>query len=53
MKGDIVIQLTQSDIMTVEQILVDCDKELALKFVRDKIEPAIKSGQEEHCKPWE
>jgi hypothetical protein len=62
MEGDIVIQLSKNDILTVEQILIiltveqiliDCDKELALKFIRDKIEPAIKGGQAEHCKPWE
>ena len=53
MEGDIVIQLSKNDILTVEQILIDCDRELALKFIRDKIEPAIKSGQVEQCKPWE
>jgi hypothetical protein len=53
MDGDIVIQLSKNDILTVEQILIDSDKELALKFIRDKIEPAIKGGQAEHCKPWE
>ena len=53
MKGNIVIQLTKNDVMTVEQILIDCDKELAIKFIRDKIEPAIKSLQEDPCKPWE
>lgn len=53
MDGEIVIQLSKNDILTVEQILIDSDKELALKFIRDKIEPAIKGGQAEHCKPWE
>jgi hypothetical protein len=47
MGGDIVIQLSKEDILTVEQILIDSDRELALKFIRDKIEPAIKAGQAE------
>ncbi len=53
MENNLVIQLNNNDVLLVEQILIDSDKELALKFIRDKIEPAIKSSQEGHCKPWE
>ena len=53
MQGDVIIKLTQEDVMTVEEILLDQDGELALKFIRGKIEPAIKDNQHEKCKAWE
>ena len=53
MKGNILIQLTEEDVMTVEQILLDRDGELALKFIREKIEPVVKNGHREKCKAWE
>jgi hypothetical protein len=52
MDGEIIIQLSREDVMTVEQILLDRDAELALKFVREKIEPDIKNSQREKCKAW-
>ena len=50
MKKTISIQLTEEDLMTIEQILLDRDGELALKFVQDKIQPVIKESQSNHCK---
>jgi hypothetical protein len=53
MEGDVIIQLSREDVMTVEQILLDRDAELALKLVREKIEPVIKNSQRAQCKAWE
>lgn len=53
MQENIMVQLNQEDVMTVEQILLDQDGELALKLVREKIGPAIKNSQPERCKAWD
>jgi len=52
MDGEVIIQLSREDVMRVEQILLDRDGELALKFVREKIEPVIKNSHREQCKAW-
>jgi len=51
--GRVSILLDQTDIMTVESILMDDDAEEALKYIRDVIQPKIKEHAGEHCKPWE
>ena len=53
MQGNVIVQLSEEDVITVEQILLDQDGELALKLIREKIAPAIKKCQPERCKTWE
>ena len=53
MQGNVIVQLSEEDVMTVEQIILDQDGELALKLIREKIGPAIKNNQPERCKAWD
>lgn len=45
------INLDQKQVLELEQIILDRDKESALKFLEDYIYKPIKKRKESHCKP--
>lgn len=51
MEGKEVIALDQRQILELGVIVMDRDKETALKFLEDHIHKPIKRKREAHCKP--
>ncbi|MFQ6121787.1 MAG: hypothetical protein ACE5LA_01835 [Dehalococcoidales bacterium] len=51
MEGKEIIALDQRQILELEVIVVDRDKDAALKFLTDYIYKPIKKKKESHCKP--
>ncbi len=47
---EIFIKLTPADLSLLEMIIIDKDKELALKFAQ-LIKEKVKEQQQIHCKP--
>lgn len=51
MEEKVGITLDQKQILELEQIVMDRDKEAALKFLAEYIYKPIKKREEGHCKP--
>lgn len=51
MEGKEMIGLDQRQILELEVIVVDRDKEAALKFLEEHIYRPIKKKKQAHCKP--
>ena len=51
MEGKEMIGLDQRQILELEVIVVDRDKEAALKFLEEYIYRPIKKKKQAHCKP--
>jgi len=54
MKKSITLTLSDEELMELQRILLDEDKEEALRFLKTHLEKQVKrtiSG-EGHCKPW-
>ena len=51
MEGKEVIALDQRQILELEVIVMDRDKEAALKFLEENIHKPIKKKRQAHCKP--
>ncbi len=47
----VTITLTEEELMELEVIVVDEDKDEALRFLRDVIKKKVFSAEEGHCKP--
>ncbi len=47
----VTITLTQRELMELEVIVVDEDKEEALRFLRDVVKKKVFAAEEGHCKP--
>lgn len=45
------ISLEQKQILELDQIVLDKDKDAALKFLEENIYKPIKKRKEAHCKP--
>lgn len=45
------INLEQKQILELDQIVLDKDKDAALKFLEENIYKPIKKRKEAHCKP--
>lgn len=45
------INLDQMQILELDQIILDKDKEAALKFLEENVYKPIKKRKESHCKP--
>ena len=46
------VTLDQRQILELEQVILDMDKDAALKFLEDNIYKPIKKRRESHCKPF-
>ncbi len=51
MEKPVIISLTQKELMDLEVILVDENKEEALRFLREVIKKKVFATQEGHCRP--
>ena len=54
MKKSITLTLSDEELMELQRILLDDDKEEALRFLKNHLEKQVRrvlSG-EGHCKPW-
>lgn len=51
MEGKEMIALDQRQILELEVIVLDKDKEVALKFLEENIYRPIKKKKQAHCKP--
>ena len=51
MEEKIGITLDQKQILELEEIVIDKDKEAAFKFLNEYIYKPIKKKEEGHCKP--
>lgn len=51
MEEKIGITLEQKQILELEAIIIDRDKDAAFKFLQDYIYRPIKKSKEAHCKP--
>lgn len=47
----VTISLTRNELMDLEVILVDEDKDQALRFLREVIKKKVFTTEEGHCKP--
>jgi hypothetical protein len=45
------INLDQMQVLELDQIIIDKDKEAAFKFLEENIYRPIKKRKESHCKP--
>jgi len=51
MEGKEIIALAQKQVLELEVIVLDRDREAALKFLKEHIYRSIKRKKEAHCKP--
>lgn len=51
LEENVTIILDQMQILELDQIILDKDKDAALKFLQDYIYKAVKKSKESHCKP--
>ena len=47
----IVIALAEPELLDLEAIVVDGDREEALRFLRDVVKRKVDEAQKAHCKP--
>jgi len=51
MEKTVTISLTAEELMDLEAILVDEDKEEAMRFLREVIKKKVFAAEEGHCRP--